>query len=220
MGRCRDGVPAGGERRRLVCESVAEATDADRGVYRFEELGWLEFERLANGLLAAHLGLDDDVSWSGRADEGRLAVVRGDAVLPGVGAVAGPVLVVIAWSPGVGHERLRSRARHLVSEAGVVPRCALVITNAREGDEDPGDWPDALDLTPTTRRLSLGPKALSAIIDSNAALRCHVPAVLGVRDIAGLAEAAVLDHSTAELDAARHLARVFVATRAYARTLA
>ena len=61
---------------------------------------------------------------------------------------------------------------------------------------------------------------MSAILDSDAALRRRVPAVLGVCDIAALAEAAALDRSTAELDAARRLARVFVATRAYARTLA
>jgi hypothetical protein len=197
---------------------VGEAADADRRVYRFDELGWLEFERLANGLLAPLLAFDEP-SWFGRADEGRMALVRGGVLLPGVGSVAGPLLVVIAWVPGVGHERLSARARQLAREAGVLPRCALVITNAPGGDEEKADW-GVLDFVPRARRLSLGPRALSAILDADAALRRRVPAVFGVCDIAGLAEAAVLDRSTAEFDAARRLARVFVATRAYARTLA
>src|SRR5215213_3174035 len=206
-------------RRRLVCASVGEAADADRGVYRFEELGWLEFERLANGLLAAHPGLNE-ARWSGRADEGRLAVICGDAELPGVGPITGPVLVLIAWSPAVPREPLRERARDLAREAGVVPRCALVITNARDDDRDASAWPDGLEFIPKARRLRLGPRALSAVLDSDAALRRRVPAVLGLRDAAGLAGAAVLDRSTADLDAARRLGRVFVATRAYARALA
>jgi hypothetical protein len=198
---------------------VGEAADADRGVYRFEELGWLEFERLANGLLARHVGLDD-ARWFGRADEGRLALIRRDGVVSGVGPVAGPLLVVIAWSPAVARERLSDRVRELAGDAGVVPRCTLVITNAPEGDEGASAWSDALDFIPHARQLSLGPKALSAVLDADAGLRRRVPALLGVRDIAGLVETAVLDRSTAELDAARRLARVFVATRAYARTLA
>ena len=127
-----DALPLSGvlqECRRLVCESVGEAADADRSVYRFDELGWLEFERLAHGLLAPLLGCDE-ASWVGRADEGRMAFVRGGVPLPGVGLVAGPLLVVIAWGPGVGHERLSARARQLARDAGVLPRCALVITNA------------------------------------------------------------------------------------------
>src|SRR5215203_1327632 len=140
----------------LVCAAVDEAADADRGVYRFEELGWLEFERVANALLAGHPGLDE-ARWSGRADEGRVAVMCGDAELPGVGPVAGPVLVLIAWSPAVPREPLHERARDLTREAGLTPRSALVITNASEGDQDASAWPDALEFIPKARRLWLGP---------------------------------------------------------------
>jgi hypothetical protein len=198
---------------------VGELADPDRGVYRLDELGWLEFERLVHAMLARDPGLAD-ARWSGRADEGRVAIVCGDAVLPGVGPVAGPLLVMVAWSPVVGRERLSGRVRDAAREAGVVPRCALVITNAPEGDEDAPDWQDALVGIPKRHRLWLGPRELSAVLDSDGALRRRVPSVLGVRDLDGLAEAAVLGRSTAEVDAARRLARVFVATRAYARTVA
>jgi len=210
----------GGSARRLVCESVGDAADPDRaGGYRLDELGWLEFERLAHGLLARDPELLD-ASWFGRADEGRLAVIRRDASLPGIGPLAGPLLLVVVWSPSVGRERLNERVRDAAREAGVVPRSALVITNAPDGDEDMAAWPDALELIPKSRRVRLGPRELSAVLDADAALRRRVPSVLGIRDIAGLADAAVLGRSTADVDAARRLARVFVATRAYARTVA
>ena len=196
---------------------MGEAADRDRGSgYRLDELGWLEFERLAHGLLTRDPGLAD-ARWLGRADEGRLAVISGDAALPGVGPVAGPLLLLVVWSPPVGRERLNERVGDAARQAGVVPRSALVITNEPEADEDASG---ALDFIPKHRRVRLGPRELSAVLDADAALRRRVPSVLGVRDLSGLAEAEVLGRSTAEVDAARRLARVFVATRAYAQTLA
>ncbi len=38
--------------------------------YKFDDLGWYQFERLAQGLLKAALGLDIE-SWGGRGDWGR-----------------------------------------------------------------------------------------------------------------------------------------------------
>jgi hypothetical protein len=66
--------------------------------YRLGELGWLEFERLADSVLDSVPGLAG-ARWSGRADEGRVAVVSGDVVLPVAGRREGPLLAVVAWSP-------------------------------------------------------------------------------------------------------------------------
>jgi hypothetical protein len=199
---------------------VREAADPDRaGRYRLDELGWLEFERLAHELLAQDPALAD-ASWLGRADEGRVAVIAGDAAVPRIGRIAGPLLVVVAWSPAAGREPLNERVRDAARDAGAVPRAALVVTNEADGDGDVSARLDVLDLIPKRHRVRLGPAELSAVLDADAALRRRVPSVLGVCDIAGLADPAVLDRSTADVDAARRLARVFVATRAYARTVA
>jgi hypothetical protein len=183
--------------------------------YRLGELGWLDFERLAHHVLARDRGLAD-ARWLGRADEGRVAVVAGGAALPEVGTVAGPLLIVVAWSPAARRQPLIARVRDAAREAGVAPRAALIVTNALKDEH----WRDALGLSAACELLRLGPSELSAALDSDAALRRRVPSVLGIRDSAGPAAAAVLDRSTADVDAARRLARVFVATRAYSRTVA
>ena len=85
--------------------------------YRLDELGWLDFERLAQHVLARDRGLAG-ARWLGRADEGRLAVVPGGAALPELGTVAGPLLVVVAWSPAARRERLIARVRDAARDAG------------------------------------------------------------------------------------------------------
>lgn len=51
-----------------------------RGSYRLDELGWLQFERLCSLVLAQEAGLAD-LTWLGRADRGRAALVDADVVL-------------------------------------------------------------------------------------------------------------------------------------------
>jgi hypothetical protein len=183
--------------------------------YRLGELGWLEFERLADSVLDSVPGLAG-ARWSGRADEGRVAVVSGDVVLPVAGRREGPLLAVVAWSPPAAAGILIRRVRDAVREAGAEPRTVLLVTNAY----DDANLRALLDRGPRCRLLSFGPSRLSSILDSDAPLRRRVPAALGIRDLAGITDAAVLTRSTADLEAARRLARVFVATRPYARTLA
>jgi hypothetical protein len=197
---------------------VDELADRDRGAgYRLDELGWLGFERLAHVLFARDPALGG-ARWWGRADEGRVAVVPGDVELPGLGRVAGPVLGVVVWSPVVAHGPLIGRARAAAVVAGMLPRTAVVVTNEAGREWDESAWRHALGVAGECR--CLGPSELSAVLDADAALRRRVPCVLGLRDLAGLADAAVFERSTADVDAARRLARVFVATRAYTRTLA
>jgi hypothetical protein len=100
------------------------AQSGNAGGYRLDELGWVQFERLAHELLVRDPGLAA-TRWQGRADEGRFALVSGDAVIPGIGQVAGPVAVVVAWTPTLGESRLVARLR----EADLVPRSVVAITN-------------------------------------------------------------------------------------------
>src|SRR3954453_15989312 len=126
-----------------LCGSVGEVVDRDRGDgYRLEELGWLEFERLADLLVARGRGVAE-VRWEGRGDEGGLAFVPGCAALPGGGRRRGGLLVVVLWSPGVGRERLYERVRAVMREAGVVPRSVVVITNEPDDGREASGWLDA-----------------------------------------------------------------------------
>src|SRR6185436_204076 len=69
-------------------------------------------------------------------------------------------------------------------------------------------------------RTVLGPAELSALLDERPDVRRRVPFVLGARDLDGLIPGPALERSTGDVTAARELARVFVPTRAYERTLA
>jgi hypothetical protein len=62
----------------------------------------------------------------------------------------------------------------------------------------------------------LGPWELSSLVASSWALRLRVPSVLGIGAWEDLAAAEGVAHSTADIEAARQLARVFVPTNAYA----
>src|SRR5262249_23591877 len=98
------------------------------------------------------------------------------------------------------------------------PRSLLVLTN-HAGAEETGldeELSRVLDGAPVT---VLGPRELGAALDAPPRLRLRLPFVLGVRDLGGLIGEEVARRSTADVEAARRLARVFVPTRAYARAL-
>ena len=68
------------------------------GAYRLDELGWLQFERLCALVLAQEAGLGEDVTWRGRADRGRVALLDSDVVLERAGLrLRGPLAVAVVW---------------------------------------------------------------------------------------------------------------------------
>jgi hypothetical protein len=189
--------------------------------YRLDELGWLQFERLCAEVLELESGLDAG-RWRGRADQTRTAIAPERLREPLTGdLLPGPVLVVAAWTRP--RRTARSAQRELLGSSlvrivqdegrlGTLPRSLLLLTNL-----DPnGSSPPIEGLT--TR--ALGPRALSALADRSAEIRRRVPSLLGVRDVDELIPAEVARRSSADHDAARALARVFVPTRAYGDTLA
>ena len=67
------------------------------GPYRLDELGWLQFERLSGLVLAQEAGLAD-VTWLGRADRGRVALVDERVALPGMRVrLRGPLAIAVIW---------------------------------------------------------------------------------------------------------------------------
>ncbi|MGN6870355.1 MAG: hypothetical protein ACTHMY_18350 [Solirubrobacteraceae bacterium] len=189
------------------------------GPYRLDELGWLQFERLCEMVLAEEAGVRE-VTWLGRADRGRVAMVDTDAVLERVGLrLRGPFAVAVLWVRGSPSqaERLKyllTGAWSVPSELGVWFERVLVLTNldAREAQ------------TALTQRFGserefavLGARELSDSLDRHPSLRAAMPSVLGLRELEPLIAAEVGRCSTVDVSTAQDLARVFWPTRAYER---
>jgi hypothetical protein len=190
-------------------------------MYRLGELGWLQFERLCAEILQLESGVRAD-HWRGHADQMRTAVIADSLKEPHTGAeLPGSVLAIACWvrprqaSGAAQLKLLRQAATTMLKDerrSGTNPHSVLLFTN--------------LDTTQFTQTLNglkphvLGSRELGAIIDRSMTLRRRLPSLLGVRDLDQLIAGELIERSSADLDAARAVARVFVPTQAYARTLA
>jgi hypothetical protein len=176
----------------------------DTPPYRFDDLGWLQFDRLCAGLL----GLDA-ATWEER-ELGRVGMVTDGVVAPSGARLPGPTLVVVAWFRPA--DTMGRRLRRLVvtelERAPARASSALVLSNS--------SVPIAAAPVPLAQ---LGPERLGALVDADPELRLRLPSVLGIRDLGDLIDEAVSARSSADVAAATELARVFVPTHAYARAL-
>lgn len=191
-----------------------------RGRYRLDELGWLQFERLAALVLEADAGLHD-LDWRDRAYRGRVAWVEEAVAIAGAGVdVPGPVAVAVVWLRRSPHSsrlsEFAARLRGVAHDLGVRSQDhLLVITNLDEEtarralDEEP--------LVARERVVVLGACELSESLDRHAVLRSAMPSVLGLRDLAPLISDKARARSSLDVERAQGLARVFVPTRAYGR---
>jgi hypothetical protein len=193
-----------------------------KGEYRLDELGWLQFERLCGLVLAQEAELGE-VTWRGRADRGRVALLDSDVVLERSGVrLRGPLAVAVVWvrsSPSQA-ERLAD----LVAGAWSVPyelgfwfERVLLLTNlaapvARSvlAERFGGEKEFAV----------LGAAELGESLDRHPALRAAMPSVLGLRDLEALIAPDAARRSTFAVASAQALARVFWPTRAYERACA
>jgi hypothetical protein len=168
--------------------------------YRFDELGWAQFERVCDEILAAE-GLEG-LEWRGRADETRIARSgRIPTSLAGLDfELSSPSVIAVAWLKDcrVFAHGLRAAAeRHSAS--------ALLLTNAEIAPEKGFNF------------AVFGPKELSALIDKHPRVRRRVPSLLGIAELA--LDPTVTARSSWDVAAARELVRVFVPTRAYRSAL-
>jgi hypothetical protein len=177
---------------------------AGRNQYRFDELGWLQFERLCLELLERSVdlaGADRRLLPSGRA----FVLSEGGSV-PGEGRkLSGPTVVLIAWSREP-NDLSAAIDRALAEWPRLNARSLLVLTNAR------GEVVQSAELDVAW----LGPVELSALVAESWPVRLRVPSVLGIGAAEELLAEDVAQRSTADLQAALDLARVFVPTSAHA----
>ncbi|HJS93683.1 MAG TPA: ATP-binding protein, partial [Solirubrobacteraceae bacterium] len=189
------------------------------GPYRLDELGWLQFERLCAMVLAEEAGVRE-VTWLGRADRGRVAMVDTDVVLERAGIrLRGPLALAVVWvRPSLTQaERLTALMAgvwSVPSELGFWFERVLVLTNLETSEAQAA----------LTQRFGserefavFGAGELGDSLDRRPALRAAMPSVLGLRDLEPLIAAEAGRRSTVDVSGAQELARVFWPTRAYER---
>ena len=186
----------------------------DRLPYRFDQLGWLQFERLCLELLNLFSGLAS-AEWH-TVPTGRFLLQPEGVPVPGEERkLAGPTGILVVWIKH-GHDAAKaaSTLQGVVQDtlnewAQASLSSLLLLTNVSPDGAEVAD----------VHTVRLGPQELSSLVASSWALRLRVPSVLGIGALEDLAAPETLGHSTADLEAARQLARVFVPTNAYAVAL-
>src|SRR5213593_4910370 len=84
----------------MAWDTTLGHTSKVAGAYRLDDLGWFQFQRLCETILAA-LGLDG-LAWDGAADYYRAAFLGSPVDIRQLGPrLEEPVLVAIVWSPPV-----------------------------------------------------------------------------------------------------------------------
>jgi conflict system STAND superfamily ATPase len=181
--------------------------------YRFDDLGWLQFESLCLTLLDTLSGVDAG-DWHRSGSVTALLAPDGIAPPGQSAALTGPTLVLVVWirpratasSPFQRLQKVLDSSLAEWSERN--PRSLLVLANV-----------PAKVSSSELEVAMLGPDELTPLVKGSWPLRLRVPTVLGIGAGADLLDAAAADASTADLEAARVLARVFVPTRTYAAAI-
>ena len=189
------------------------------GSYRLDELGWLQFERLCDLVLEREAGLSE-LTWLGRGDSGRVALVDGPVALPDASVrLQGPVAVAVVWvrrgtRPAHEVSILSAGVLAVPSELGFWFERLLVLTNL---DGEAVERARALRFRNVQELVVLGAAELGQSLDRHPELRAAMPSVLGLRDLEPLVTADARRRSTLDVVSAQELARVFWPTRAYDR---
>jgi hypothetical protein len=184
--------------------------------YDLDRLGWLQFQQLCAHVLELDAGVEPE-AWQGDADETRTVVLDAGLGPPLLSApVRERVLVHCAWlQPGSPSHMALALGRlsldHLHDLRGL--RSYVLMANGIV----PDDWPPPEEKGLTVEVIDS--PALCARIDARPELRLAMPSLLGLRDLGPLIAPEAAGHSTLDRGEAQRLARVFVPTRAYARTV-
>lgn len=187
--------------------------------YDLGELGWLQFERLCELVLAV-AGCGSGRAWIGRADRGRLTLLdAGERIALGDIEVSGPAAVLVLYvrdsaaaDPGQVWQFSVSLFRALEEFQPLLGERIVLLTNV---DREP--LSAEMVALGRDRATVIGAAELAACLDRHPGVRIAMPSVLGVRDLEPLIGPSLAGRSTFDLEGARALARVFWPTRAYER---
>lgn len=207
--------------------------------YRFDELGWHQFERLIQALLKAELGLGVE-AWGGHSDLGRDAYCKQSLCYPDRSTLsAGPFLfqakfVLNSTAAGADpkpalQQAVNSEAKRIQSRLAKgtwleSPKQYSLFTNVPMTPARRTLVKDALSTVLTDCHISVqGAGDIAAWLDSHPALRLSFPELLGLRDLEALLarpmDKVITERSRGALKEAEELAPVFVKTKAYQRSL-
>jgi hypothetical protein len=194
------------------------------GLYRLDDLGWLQFQELCAAVVEQDTGVAE-TAWHGAADS------RRDVVLPeGVpGKLPGPILASVLWlRRQIPPERRRAACLGLLDSVrdgfqarardGQRAASVLLMTNAGDAIDDEMVLGMLRDLVESVA--VVGTEQLSETLDASPELRRRFPAALGTTDLARLIPAAARQASTFDRRAAHQLAPLFVGTRPYRHAVA
>jgi conflict system STAND superfamily ATPase len=204
--------------------------------YRFDDLGWSQFERLCQAVLSSRYGLAVE-AWGGSGDWGRDAWSEGPLAfpLPTGPYEPGPFLFQCKFvenSQAVGAKRalerlaasLREEARRIVervADGWSPPAHYVVMTNARVPDRSRGQVLSKLSgVLPGETRLHLVPgQDLEMLVTGLPDVRLSFPQLLGVSDLKALMQETLdrelLTRSNDLLATASRLAEVYVPSEAH-----
>lgn len=184
--------------------------------YDLDRLGWLQFQQLCAHVLELEAGVAPD-AWRGDADRTRTAILDCGLGLPLLAApLPERVLVHCVWlAPGSADPIPAALEQLPLQELEDLRglRSYALMANGRVGRDGPRRETKGL-----TAEVIDSP-ALCARIDARPELRLAMPSLLGLRDLEPLMTPDAARRSTLDRGEAERLARVFVATRAYARTV-
>ena len=203
---------SGGGPSRPRCHTAGVTWLRRREPYEFRELGSLEFERLCLELLVVEAGFAS-TEWREHSF-GQAVISDAPVLLSGHRPSRAPTLVLIAWIGDAHHKGCRRLTAPLEAARAGWPatkaESVVVLTNASADDIKADD---------AVKTTILGASELTALVRGSPRLRLRVPSVLGVCGLDELVRPDVRQRSSGDFHTAAELARIFVPTRAYSKTL-
>jgi hypothetical protein len=184
--------------------------------YNLDRLGWLQFQQLCAHVLELEAGVPPG-AWQGDADRTRTAILECGLGPPLVEApLRDRILAHCMWlAPGSADPIPAALERLTVQELEDLRglHSYVLMVNGSVVRDGP-----RLEIKGLAAEVIDSP-ALCARIDARPELRLAMPSLLGLRDLEPLMTPDAAGRSTLDRGEAERLARVFVPTRAYARTV-
>ncbi len=202
--------------------------------YRLDELGWYQFEWLAQTLLKAQLGMGVE-AWGRHGDHGRDAYFAESLASPAKDVrEAGPFLFQVKFVENANaagarpaqavRDAVRKEAASIHNRKRLTrwnePTHYTLITNAQLEAATRQEVKRLItDVLPRTKVHSQGGDDVCALLDIHTGLRRSFPQLLSLRDLDDLIREAVnsdvTERSHAAIECAREVVPVFVPTAAY-----